>query len=106
MAQFDTRNADKFGRGLRRQVLDLVRRLDPKDGDAIELCARQLAEKFFEAGLKDFVRNYRKARPGATDEQVEAFLEASRPRPEVYRIVMDRMRGDIYKALKATGKVS
>lgn len=103
---FDTTNADKFRQNLPRRITHLIQPIDPADRQAIDSCAEQLADEFFEAGLKDSARNCRANTPWVTDDLMEVYLEAARPRPNMRRAVVDKMRQSILKSLKEAGRIS
>ena len=54
--------------------------------------------------MKDIAENFRMRRPGIHPDELQALVEKSRPNANTHRVIVNRMPGELSRAMKALGK--
>jgi hypothetical protein len=79
-------NIEQLGKDLDRRLLEIARKVDPNDEQAIDMYADEIAGDFCRAGFRDVGANLQTVDRTAPKRDFSSFTEEAMPDPNGTRI--------------------
>ena len=101
----DQKNIQQLGQDLDRRLLEIARKVDPHDEQAIDMYAGEIAGDFCRAGMQDIAAGLQAADPNAPQQDFSGFAEEAMPNLPYFREMAAGIKQQIYQAMRAIGKL-